>query len=266
MGLQISNWLAFCARYYTARTQELYAAYIKEFDGYLANDGDIFTTQSLDAYIDGKLRDGMKKRSINVRLTVIKSYAKWYASHFHVENQAKPIKMLKQDPPNQRVLSEREYVKVLAIAQGQDRDIIVFLGNTGLRLAEFISLKWANIDPDLKFLSVVGKGNKIRVIPLNDVCREILRRLPQDVETPIFAHGSRYRVQRLCKRLAKKAGIPRFGPHSLRHRFATELMRQGVSIYKISKILGHASIAITEQIYIHFCQEDTFGITDCLPN
>lgn len=266
MVLQIDNWLAFCARYYTASTQVLYRAYIKEFDQFLANDGGVFTTKALDAYIDGKLRDGMKKRTINVRLTVIKSYAKWYASHFQVENPARPIKMLRQDPPNQRVLSEKEYVKVLAVAQGQDRDIIVFLGNTGLRLAEFISLKWSNIDPEFKFLSVVGKGIKPRVIPLNAACQEILRRLPSEVETPIFVHGSRCRVQRLCKRLAKKAGIPKFGPHSLRHRFATELMRQGVSIYKISKILGHASIAITESVYIHFCQEDTFGITDCLSN
>jgi integrase/recombinase XerD len=266
MSLHVSDWLAFCARHYTARTQELYAAYIKEFDQYLANDGGVFTTKALDAYIDEKLRGGMKKRSINVRLTVIKSYAKWDARTNHVDDPTDSVIHLRQDPPNQRVLSEREYQKVLAVAQGQDRDIIVFLGNTGLRLAEFISLKWANIDPDLKFLSVVGKGVKIRVIPLNDACREILHRQPQDIETAIFAHGSRYRVQRLCKRLAKKAGIPKFGPHSLRHRFATELMRQGVSIYKISKILGHASIAITEQVYIHFCQEDTFGITDCLPN
>jgi len=60
------------------------------------------------------------------------------------------------------------------------------------------------------------------------------------------------------------AGIERFGPHAIRHFFATRLMRQGVPLAKISKILGHASIKTTEQIYIHWLPKDVLGLTDCL--
>jgi integrase len=75
---------------------------------------------------------------------------------------------------------------------------------------------------------------------------------------------NRNRLYRICKRLARRAGIPRFGPHALRHYFATELYRKGVPVSLISKILGHSTTQITELIYVHFQSADLLGVTDCL--
>jgi integrase/recombinase XerD len=58
--------------------------------------------------------------------------------------------------------------------------------------------------------------------------------------------------------------MKKFGSHAIRHYFATELIRKGVNIYKVSKILGHASIKITESIYVHLLPIDLLGITDVL--
>lgn len=269
MVLDIDKWLLYFARYYTDRTCQGYKCYIQVFDAWLTQEGASLTTQVIESYIDELIRVGTKKRTINVQLTVIKSYAKWYASHSNTENPARGIKMLRQDPPDQRVLTEEEYGKVLAIAEGQERDIVAFIGNTGLRVHEFNSLKWSSFTPDFKFLSVIGKKRKVRVVPLNATCQEILQRYKASGNGDgklAFTRSSRWPVWNMCQRLAKKAGIPHFGPHALRHRFATALMREDISDYKISKVLGHSSPAITEQVYIHFRQQDISGITDCLPN
>jgi integrase len=55
-----------------------------------------------------------------------------------------------------------------------------------------------------------------------------------------------------------------FGAHAVRHYFATQLIRKGVNIYKVSKILGHSSVQITESTYVHLMPVDLLGITDVL--
>ncbi len=62
----------------------------------------------------------------------------------------------------------------------------------------------------------------------------------------------------------RKIGIKSFGAHADRHFFATQLIRKGVSIYKVSKILGHSSVQTTESTYVHLMPVDLLGITDVL--
>ncbi|MBP7053982.1 MAG: tyrosine-type recombinase/integrase [Phycisphaerae bacterium] len=266
--MEIEKWLAYCQRYYTPRTIRLYRSCITQFETYLSNDGNQLTSEAIDAYIGDRLAVGWSKRYVNCNLSVIKSYCRWCSEHYHETNQASSIPMLHEDPPKQRVLSDEEYQKILAAISGRDKDIIVFLANTGLRVSEFTSLTWEDITSDFKSLSVVGKGRKVRMIPLNQTCRDILAKYKSQGMTGRlpFSRMHRVNVGKICMRVAKKAGIAQFGPHACRHCFATQLMRRGVSIYKISKILGHASIAVTEKVYVHFCQQDVLGITDCLDN
>jgi integrase/recombinase XerC/integrase/recombinase XerD len=223
---------------------ELYKGRLQYFDDYLTEQGRLLSTEAIEDYLDNGLESGWTRRYANVNLTAIKSYCKWLANREGIKNPAKPIRMLKENEPNRRVLLEDEYQRLLAVAEGLDRDIIVFISNTGLRVTEFNSLKWENIAPDLKSLKVIGKGNKARTIPLNPRCREILLRYKSlngngNGKLPI-TRDTRYQVTQICKRLAKQADIPKFGPHACRHRFATQLIRRGTSIYKVSKILGHA--------------------------
>lgn len=266
MNLEIDKWITYCQRYYTVRTIGLYRRCITEFETYLSNDGNQLTTEAIDAYIGDRLAAQWSKRYVNCNLSVIKSYCRWRAKCCHEANVSAGIKMLREDPPKQRVLSDEEYQKIMAKVSGRDRDIIIFLGNTGLRVSEFTSLTWADIKPDFKSLSVVGKGRKVRPIPLNQACRDILEKYKtKDLSGRLpFCRMHRVNVGKVCIRAAKKAGVAQFGPHACRHYFATQLMRRGVSIYKISKVLGHASITVTEKVYVHWCQQDVLGLTDCL--
>jgi len=263
----LPKWKGHCNRYFTERTVGHYSMVLRMFKDYLQKDGGLFTAEAVRGFIDDLLLRG-RRRTANAYLTALKSFCKWYSREYEQENPTEKVKMLKEDEPNQRILSPEEYQKVLLAAKGIDNDIIVFLANTGLRKTEFRKLDWRNIAPDLSYIKLQGKGRKVRLIPLNSRCKDILNQYPKEDRVGPVELTERYPgiegIYWLCKKIAKKSGIKGFGPHALRHYFATELMRKSVPLVKISKILGHSSIKTTERIYIHFMPEDFIGLTECL--
>jgi len=267
MEWEISEkWFRHLSTYTTPTTVSLYRGVMQRFGGFLAEHDRLLNTEAIEEFLYGIRERGLSKRYVNVNLTAIKSYCKWRFRDNEQANPARKVKMWREDPPNQRVLTEEEYEAILPVAQGIDRDIIVFLANTGLRVTEFCSLKWQDIAPDMRFVTVIGKGNTKRVVPLNPKCCDILEKYKGsngDGRLPI-SRCSRHSVNRICEKLAEKAGIPKFGPHACRHFFATQLIRKGCSIYKVAKILGHRSVKITEKTYLHLVPMDLLGETDVL--
>lgn len=261
---------------HTARTQQHYSMVIKKFTDSLPSQvTDIrqITTGHVQDYITAKI-EGLGEsrnpnRTANAHLTAIKSFCRWINSTYSVPNVSGAVKMLKENEPEARFLTPTEYEKVLRAVDGLDRDIILFAANTGLRATEFCELTTSDISHGHKSISLVGKGRKRRTIPLNATCVEILKRLKPKPNTTIFFSKSktkrpRHLIYQVCVSAAKAAEVPVFGPHSLRHHFATELLLRGVPIAKVSKLLGHASIRTTEKIYIHILDKDLDGLTECL--
>ena len=147
------------------------------------------------------------------------------------------------------------------------RLIISILYDTGLRRSELIGLKIENVDFARQTLKVVGKGNKMREIPLLDsLCQEILLYLEavealvcgkRSLKEPLlvtFRGRPLYPVyvDRTVKaELGDVKGITgRKSPHVLRHSIATELMNEGTDLNSIKEMLGHSSLATT-QVYTH---------------
>lgn len=265
---QITNWLIFCRRSYTKSTVEVYDCVIGQLLNHVQQNGQQLSSTAVEAFLDKKLTGGGSRQQFNMYLIIIRSFTTWRQKKYSIKSPIHEIPFISEDPPKQRVLSQEEYQLCLQHTQGMDNDIFVFLGNTGLRKSEFANLKWGDLPTDLKYIKIIGKGRKVRIVPLNETCKEILRkyrRLP-DFESIQFCQ--RYPggegVSWMGKRVAMKIGIPSFGAHAIRHYFATELIRKGVSIYKVSKILGHSSIRTTESIYIHLVPVDLLGITDVL--
>jgi len=266
------KWLSYNQRH-TDRTQQHYRAVITAFlEGLPSKVADIrqISAKHVQAYISGLLDAGRVNRTANGHLTAIKSFCGWLASQYDIHNAAEKSKMLKEDPPESRVLKRDEYIAVVKAADGPARDVVVFLGNTGLRATEFCQLTWDCVGEDFARLRTVGKGRKLRTVPLNETCRDILARLkpqnakPKDSIQFIKSRLYRKKLYDICETLARKAGVPVFGPHAIRHYFATELLRRDVPVYRVSKILGHSSIRTTETIYLHWLPEDSDGVTDCL--
>ena len=147
------------------------------------------------------------------------------------------------------------------------RLIISFLYSTGVRRSELISLDVGDVDFGRKVVKVVGKGNKMREIPLIvSLCEEILLYLKavgvltdgkRSLKSPLLMTYSGNRlypayVDRTVKReLGGVKGITgRRSPHVLRHSLATELMNEEADLNSIKEMLGHSSLATT-QVYTH---------------
>ena len=262
LSAAVETWLVF-GRQYTPETQIQYQKVIGRFQRTITaiTAADI-TPGMIRAYMIGLQKTKIKARTINSHLIAIKSFCRFCCDLYGVDNPAAAVHNLKTDPPTARFLTQSEYLKVTAVDQPH-RDMLIFLANTGLRAAEFSQLRQQDITADLSSLVVIGKGRKKRIIPLNSICKETLQNNPaiNIIDGRPVKHNTLYYI---CKRTAKKIPILRFGPHSLRHYFATRLLLSGVDIAIVSKLLGHGSIQTTEQTYIHIMPADLAGVTECL--
>lgn len=261
----IEDWLHFVERNFTKRTEEHYRMVIGRFCTDAPKTINEISIEYIEHHLD-KLLKHHKRRTVNAHLTGIKSFTHWYSDRYNIPNPAKRIRMLVEDPPRQRVISPQEYKILLSITEGIDKAIIEFIGNTGLRRSEFLRFKSDDISPDQKFVRILGKGRKQRIVPLNDTCRRILTQYRNNGELQITKrYPSKEGIYWLCRKLYNKAKLEPFGLHAIRHYFATELVRKGIPLILVSKILGHSSVKITESVYIHLVPEiDLAGITDVL--
>jgi len=148
----------------------------------------------------------------------------------------------------------------------RNRALLQVMVGGGLRLAEALALRVGDVDLERGMLRInLGKGGKDRVVPVgNETVRwltdwvERREALGYDGRATLFCgirtHGAQLKsraVQRLVERLAREAGIEkRVTPHTLRHTFATRLLRSGFNLREVQQMLGHAGVATT-QIYTH---------------
>lgn len=174
------------------------------------------------------------------------------------------------------VLSLEEIDKMLAtidhsLPEGvRNRAIIEVLYGCGIRVSELTNLKLSELFLEVEYIRVIGKGNKQRIVPINNSAIRQLKlyiheirakgKMHPDAEDFVFLNRrgkplSRVMIFTIVKRLAKAAGITKnVSPHTFRHSFATHLYENGADLRAIQDMLGHASI-ITTEIYAHVSRE-----------
>ena len=171
-------------------------------------------------------------------------------------------------------LTEQEQAQLLGvfneryISSQRNKTICLLLFKTGLRLSEMINLKWQDVDMLSGRLTVLnGKGGKDRLLFISE---DTISKLETWKERQFTTWGkSRYVFcNRNCKQLvsrdvremietySQKAGInKKVSPHTLRHSFGTELLRQSKNIRLVQKALGHSDLSTT-MIYTHIVDDD----------
>lgn len=151
--------------------------------------------------------------------------------------------------------------------EGQrNKAIIEVLFSCGLRVSELVNLRFSDLYIDEKFVRVLGKGSKERLVPISQKAidelnywfadRNQMTNIKPGEEDYVFLnrrghHLTRTMILIMIKQYAKDAGIKKtISPHTLRHSFATALLEGGADLRAIQDMLGHESIATTE-IYTH---------------
>ena len=213
------------------------------------------------------------KSTVARKLATLRSFFKFLVRRSYLQNNpVAPIRTPKQDKRLPKCLEEGQIEKLLSnpdtttLLGARDRAMLEMLYSTGMRVSELVAMNIADLDLSQSVVKVRGKGKKQRMIPLGpgalqailhylDLRRKDARGGAADAEALfINKHGQRLSTRSVRRKLDKyllEAGLDlSVSPHTLRHSFATHMLRRGADLRSVQEMLGHQSLSTT-QIYTH---------------
>lgn len=232
--------------------------------------------QDLRSYIiEIKNKEFLSARSLARKISSLKVLFFYLHQQHNLKDLAAVLHTPKLEKKLPNFLTENEIQQLLSYAQ-QDKSVIgqrnylllLLLYVTGMRITEAVSLKISGIQFDTGFISVCGKGNKERLIPLPQQVLPELRNYLENVHPKLSAHINneflfpilyrkviksltRQAAWAILKKLAICAGIERnLSPHTLRHSLDTHLLENGANLRSLQVWLGHENLS-TVEIYTH---------------
>ncbi len=216
-------------------------------------------------------------RTKNHHLTVLRAFLRYLVQEEEMDVYPPDrVTRFKEDQKKIKVLFKEDLERLLAAPDTntkngkRDKAILDLFFSTGLRLNELRSLNIKDLNFDTREISVKGKRGKIRVVFLSDVSVKSLKEYKEarlDHLSPLFIRnhdlatlelppGEKFRLSRISiynivKKYALQAGIVSDpSPHTLRHSFATDLLRNGADLRSVQEMLGHKDLSTT-QVYTH---------------
>lgn len=218
---------------------------------------------------------GLAKSTIARKVAALRSFFKYCFKRGHIhKNPAHLLVVPKKDKILPKTIHTTDIDRMMEIVDTgnpvgrQEKAILELFYSTGIRVSELVELNGSQINLKQKQITVIGKGNKQRIIPLGDkavfALKAHLETRPELYDTRtdadarkaafIAAGGQRLyqrAVQRMVEKYLKKTSeVTQKSPHVLRHSFATHMLNNGADIRIIKEFLGHANLAAT-QIYTH---------------
>jgi integrase/recombinase XerD len=263
------------------RDLEDFSAYLKVAGRSIARAG----TEDLREYLSDLSRRGMRVTTVARRLSAMRQlYRFLYAEGHRANDPAAVLQGPKRERNLPKTLSLAEVDHLLHTAAASDPTsplparlraarlacLVELLYATGLRVSELVALPASAARKDARVIIVRGKGNKERMVPLNDAAKRamtaylaLLKESGHEAQSkwlfPSFGdsgHLTRQHFARELKTLAGAAGLraAQVSPHVLRHAFASHLLHNGADLRVVQTLLGHADISTT-QIYTHVLEE-----------
>ena len=215
-------------------------------------------------------------------ISAIKSFFNYLIFEGYIKDSPiSNIESPKQEKKLPKVLTEEEIKKLINSIDlnhefGQrNKTIIEILYGTGIRVSELINLKLSNIFFKENIIKVIGKGNKERFVPLGEIASNEMKiyinnrnllKIDSKYSDILFLNRygrglTRSMIFKIISDASKRVGLDKkISPHTLRHSFATHLIKNGADLRTIQLILGHESITTTE-IYTHL---DTLHLEEVL--
>ena len=158
----------------------------------------------------------------------------------------------------QRALTKKDIDAMYRAIEPQYKLLFVLMADHGLRRDEAMHLRVKDVDMSSETITVRGKGNKIRMVPVMSerFFAEFAKRgKGQYVATNPATGKAYFSIRKALTRAAKAAGCGHVGHHTLRHTFATLAAQSGISPYALQRIMGHSSVETTMKIYTHIGQD-----------
>ena len=269
------DYLKFQRRY----SQHTLLAYETDLAGFRSYMKDVYDAPSVEAISPMMIRSwlaslkekGISSQSINRKISSLKSYFKYQLRMAKITiSPMISIVSLKVKKRLPSYIEEKEIKDLLQHVEfpdtwdgKTDRLLLLIFYSTGMRLSEVVNLKTCQLDRSNSNIKVLGKGNKERIIPVNN---ELLTGLFDYLNNKgsilnanqdylfISAKGNplypRHVYNVVKKYLSTVSTNDRKSPHILRHSFATHLTNNGADINAVKELLGHSSLAST-QVYTH---------------
>ena len=234
------------------------------------------SNEDLKKYIKHLNNVGLNKKSIARNISSLKSFYKFLVISKYIKDNPSEVLFspkVKKSLPN--ILTEDEILNLLDIEltdnfSYRNKTMMELMYATGLRVSELINLRLQDIDLNEDIIRTLGKGSKERIIPIGDYAKEYLEKYIYEYRGSMLKkecceflflnnHGKKMTRQgffKIIKKIAKEKGIDKeLSPHTLRHSFASHLLKYGADLRTIQELLGHSDISTT-QIYTHITNEE----------
>lgn len=242
------------------------------FQNYRAVVGDdvLPSKSALQQFVVALRERGLRPITCNTYIGAMNAFCAWLHQEGHVATRVK-LQKLRVERRLLTLLDDAQMRTLIRFRPRTFRQARTHLAaclilDTGLRISEALHLRREDIDFDNLVLKVFGKGQKERLVPCSHALRARLYRFAKwQVQKGIHSEfifagfdGARWEKRNSTTSLhllQKTLGLPRFGWHRMRHTFATNYLRQGGDIVRLSLVLGHTQITTTQH-YLHLVTDD----------
>lgn len=260
---------------FSVHTLTAYKSDLQSFSDYLKSQFEVDDLSHVShtfirSWIVQLMDSGMKSKSINRKISTLKSYYKFLQREGEIK-QSPMLKVISPKVPKRlpQFVEEKGMKKLLTdndfenTFEGiRNRLVLEVFYATGVRISELIGLKSSDVNMESLQIKVLGKRNKERIIPISSHLIPLMN-LYLDEKNHIIGSKQFYfcnikgeplytkYIYRLVKsELSNVTTIQKKSPHILRHTFATHMLNNGADLNAIKEILGHSSLAAT-QVYTH---------------
>jgi integrase/recombinase XerC len=264
---------------FSPHTVTSYQTDLTQFASYLQEEYEVqepaqATHPLIRGWVVSLMGQNLDPRTVNRKVACLRSYYKFLLRLHRIEAnpmlRIKAPKMAKKLPefvPEEslnRLLNSFEFEATFAGAR--DQLVLEMLYGTGIRLSELLGITEGDVDASARTVRVTGKGNKQRLVPLNQSLLLVLDKysvarmaefglsltssslLRTDKDEPLYEKLVYRTVKKYLSQIS--TSMAHQHPHALRHAFATHLLGKGADLNAIKELLGHASLAAT-QVYTH---------------
>ena len=265
-------------------TGENYRRDISDFEQFMAakagadfnwNEVQVIHIRSYLAWLN---HENYARRTIARRISSLRSFYKFLLREEYVaQNPFTKVRTPKLDKRLPVFLEETEIDSLLDLPDAtplglRDQAVLEMLYATGCRVSELAGLRLADVDLSGLFVLLHGKGNKDRIVPIGNTCKDAFLRYYAQSRSPLMVkyHVDEHQyvfvnnrggvltdrsVRRILDKYVQKLALQKnVSPHTIRHTFATHLLEHGADLRAVQELLGHASLSTT-QIYTHITNE-----------